>query len=476
MEPCDLDATEMRRLIGQRKLSPSELLDSCLARIAKTNPTLNAIVAMDEPAARAAAKSAEAAMYRSPSKLAPLHGLPIGIKDLNETAGLRTTFGSPLYQDHIPDRDESLVSRLRNDGAIVLAKTNTPEFGAGSNTDNAVYGKTLNPFDTVRTPGGSSGGSAVALAAGMLPLCQGSDSGGSLRAPAAWCGVAALRPTPGLVPSERRTLPLTPFAVQGPMGRTIPDVALMLESLAAHDELDPLSYPRAPIRAPRLVDLSGLRVGFSTDLGVAPVDNGIRSVFESRIAALSDWFGQCKPSDPDMHDAREIFWALRGLQFVASHHERLREHRDALGTNVLSNTEAGLEMTVEQMARAHRGWNALYQRFESYFADIDLLICPGNAIPPFPVATGIPLEINGEALENYMDTSLVRSALTLTMHPIVALPCGIDHTGTPFGLQLVGRRFHDMELLDIAYSLETAMRGDSTLERAVPDLSKLAPA
>ena len=166
MEPCDLDATEMRRLIGQRKLSPSELLDSCLARIAKTNPTLNAIVAMDEPSARAAAKSAEAAMYRSPSKLAPLHGLPIGIKDLNETAGLRTTFGSPLYQDHIPDRDESLVRRLRNDGAIVLAKTNTPEFGAGSNTDNAVYGKTLNPFDTVRTPGGSSGGSAASLAAG----------------------------------------------------------------------------------------------------------------------------------------------------------------------------------------------------------------------------------------------------------------------------------------------------------------------
>ncbi|MEM7252172.1 MAG: amidase family protein [Pseudomonadota bacterium] len=471
-DPCDLTATEARRLIGLAQLGAVELLESCIQRIKSVNPAVNAVVALDPERAHDAAKAADESLAnRAP--LGPLHGLPIGIKDLNETRGLRTTFGSPLYAEHVPEADEGLVARLRNAGGIIAAKTNTPEFGAGSNTDNAVYGKTRNPFDLDRTSGGSSGGAAAALATGMLPLCHGSDSGGSLRAPAVWCGVTAIRPTPGLVPSERRTLPLTAFSVQGPMARTVSDLALFLQPLAEFDARDPLAYPRAPIRLPQSVDLSRLRVRYSVDLGVAPVDNGIRQVFADRIEAIGHLFAECEPANPDMHDAREVFWGLRGLQFVASHATRWQNHREQLGANVRSNTEAGLAMSVETIANAERGWNQLFQRFATFMEPIDLLLCPGNAIPPFPVETGIPREINGVALENYMDTSLVRSALTLTMHPVVALPCGTDHTGTPFGFQMLGHRFADQALLDIAHSLELALAGESALSRPVPDLKSL---
>jgi amidase len=295
-EPCDLSAREARRLIGRRSLSPVELLESCLTRIEQVNPAVNAFVALDMPGARAAAKQAEDAVMRG-DELPRLHGLPIGVKDLDETAGLRTTWGSTIYRDHVPTQDAGMVARLRSAGGLVLGKTNTPEWGLGANTRNAVYGATGNPFDPAKSCAGSSGGSAVALAANMVPLCTGSDMGGSLRNPAAFCGIVGFRPSPGLVPSEKRALGWSPLSVLGPMARNVEDLCLLLSAMASDDARDPLAYTMhgAGVRGasglfwpPPQVDPAKLCVAVSEDFGQAPVERIVREAFQVRVEA-------CKP-------------------------------------------------------------------------------------------------------------------------------------------------------------------------------------
>src|SRR5215472_733238 len=284
-ELCDLGAVELRQLIGRKAISPVELLESCLRRIEAVNPALNAITATVIDRAKAEAKAAEKAVLAGDA-LGPLHGLPIGIKDLNETGGLKTTWGSPIYKDYVPEKDERMVAAVRRAGAIVVGKTNVPEFGAGANTNNPVYGPTGNPFDPARICGGSSGGSAVALATSMLPTCTGSDTGGSLRIPAAFCGIVGFRPTPGLVASERRPLGWTPLSVQGPMGRSVADTLLLLQAQVSDDARDPLAAPvdAQEFSAPRLVDLSTLRVAVTEDFGgVLPLDPRIRATFRERV-------------------------------------------------------------------------------------------------------------------------------------------------------------------------------------------------
>jgi Asp-tRNA(Asn)/Glu-tRNA(Gln) amidotransferase A subunit family amidase len=295
-EPCDLSAVELRRLIGARRLSPVELMRSCIARTEATNPAVNALVATDFERGLAQAAAAEAAVMRGDA-LGPLHGLPVGIKDLNDTAGLRTTYGSPLFRDHVPDKDERLVAAIRQAGGIVVAKTNTPEFGTGGNTTNDVYGATGNPFDPALSCGGSSGGSGVALALSMLPLCHGSDTGGSLRKPAAWCGVVGFRPTPGLVASERRRLGLSTLGVQGPMARDVADTTLFLSVLASGDSRDPMAVPgldAAALAVPPAVDPARLRVAWSVDLGFTPIAPSIRRVFEDRVRRLDGTFARSR--------------------------------------------------------------------------------------------------------------------------------------------------------------------------------------
>jgi Asp-tRNA(Asn)/Glu-tRNA(Gln) amidotransferase A subunit family amidase len=470
IDPCDRRAVELRELLGRGQLRAQELMASCLERIQAVNPSVNAIVDLDAHSALAFAEAADEQRRRGDS-LGALHGLPIGIKDLNDARGLKTTHGSPLYADNIAEHDEHLVANLRNAGGLIVAKTNTPEFGAGSNTTNAVYGPTRNPFDLCRTPGGSSGGAAVALATGMLPLCHGSDSGGSLRAPATWSGVASIRPSPGLVSSDRRGFPLSFFSVQGPMARNVEDVAFFLESMATCDPIDPLSPPaRERFHPIEPVDLASLRVAVSTDLGCAPVDNGIRDDFMTRIEKIAGRFAEVRFVDPDFTSARDVFWTLRGLHFVANHAERYDTQREQLGNTVLTNTEAGLGLDVRTIAKAHTDWTTLYRGFQRFFADFDLMLCPGNAIPPFVIEEGIPREINGSALENYMDPSLVRSALTLTAHPVVALPCGLDYTGAPFGFQMVGPRHGDRFVLAAAHALEQVLESDPLLARPLPPI------
>lgn len=477
-EPCDLCAVEARALIGAKRLSPTELVESCIARIEQVNPAVNAVVATCFERARAEARAATAAVMRGDA-LGPLHGLPLGVKDLNDTAGLVTTYGSPLYRDHVPERDELLVARLRRAGAIVLGKTATPEFGAGGNTTvNPVHGYTRNAFDPARACGGSSGGSGVALACGMMPLCTGSDSGGSLRKPATFSGVAAIRPTTGLVPSERRRIGYTNFSVQGPMARTVEDCGLMLSVMAGHDVADPLSYA---VRAEEYrdlpqVDLARLRVAVSVDFGWAPVEHGIRDTFEARLAAFRAAFAHCERHDPGLESALDVFWILRGVYFLAAHLDRYRNHRDQLGPNIVTNVEAGLAMTAEQIAWAHAEHTRLYRAFQRLFDDYDLLITPGQPITPTAVEQRNVTEINGQRMKNYMHASGLTSALTLMGNPCVSIPCGRDHTGMPFGLQICGPMKGDAFTLGAARALERLFAADAALARPVPDLAALRAA
>ncbi len=474
-EPCDLSAVEARRLIGEKRLSPLELVDSCIGRIERVNPALNAVVARDFERARATAREAEQAVTGGRA-LGPLHGLPLGIKDLQATAGLRTTQGSPLYADHVPDRDDRIVAAVRSAGGIVLAKTNTPEFGAGANTVNQVYGFTGNPFDPERICGGSSGGSAVALATGMVPLATGSDLGGSLRTPAGFCGVVGYRPSPGLVAAPENKVAWVPFNVDGPMARNVADVGLLLSAIAGRDPADPLSreVEGGRFADPVPADLSGLKVAVSEDLGFAPVDNSIRALLRERVAFFADRFGSCDAADPDLSGANEIFEVLRAVGLMAKHLERVEQTPEKVGPNVTANVKQGLSFSAADVARAQREHTALYRRFLRFMERYDLLICPAAAVPPFGQDRLYAEEINGERLRSYFHWIGITYGITLTTHPAIILPCGLDPTGTPFGIQVVGRAGEDERLLRIAAALEAVLAESPECRRPLPDLEKLS--
>ena len=473
-ELCELDAVELRRLIGLKKISPVELLESCLARIESVNPTVNAVVAMCLDRAREEARMAEDEVMQG-DELGPLHGLPIGIKDLNVTEGLRTTFGSLLYENNVPETDERVVAAVRGAGAIVLGKTNTPEFGAGANTRNRVYGATGNPFDPTLTCAGSSGGSAAALATDMVPLASGSDFGGSLRTPAGFCGVVGFRPSPGTVPSETRPIGLTPVSVQGPMARTVADAALLLSAMTDDDPRDPYARPLDPglLMPLETVDLSSLRVGYSEDLGCAPVDNAIRAVFRERMATMSSLFGLAEPCDPDLGPAHDVFEIIRGVNFIAAHKDRVANHRDKLGPKVIDNVDRALEYSAADVAWANVEQTKLYRRFLALFDDIDVLVCPACSVSPFPHSEWHVDEINGEKMDTYMRWLAITYGITLTTHPVAVIPCGLDSKGMPFGIQIVGPMLADRLVLEVAHSIERAIAGDGDLARPLPDLAVL---
>lgn len=475
-EACELSAVEARQLIGEKRLSPVELVESCIRRIEAVNPTVNAVVATCYERARTEAKAAEDAIMRG-DPVGPLHGLPLGVKDLVDTAELRTTYGSLLYKDHVPQQDERLVEVLRRAGAIVLGKTNTPEFGAGANTTNKVYGPTRNPFDTARTCGGSSGGSAVALATDMVPICTGSDTGGSLRTPAAFCGVVSIRPTPGLVPSERRPIGLSTYGVLGPMARSVADSALMLSTIAGFDGRDPLAAPldASALRQADNVDLSRLRVAVSEDLGFAPMDNGMRATFRERVKLFGWAFKECSERAPELDNANRVFWIIRGVHFLAAHSERYARHRELLGDNVKNNVAAALEMKAEDIAWAYAENTRLYRRFQSFFDEVDVLICPTVSVPPFPVEQLYCTHINGKELDNYIHWVDITAGITLTGHPVVALPCGRDPTGTPFSIQVIGPQRHSERfVIAVAAALERLFSTEPALARPRPDIGSLA--
>lgn len=473
-QPCELPARHLRRLIGARKLSPRELLDSCIARIEACDGVVNAIPIRSYELAREEAARAEAAVMAGES-LGSLHGLPMGVKDLSHVGGLRTTFGSPLYADFVPQADDRHVATLRRAGAVTLGKTNTTEFGAGSNTTNAVFGPTRNPFAPHLTSGGSSGGAAAALACDMAPLCTGSDTGGSLRVPSTFCGTAAIRPSVGVVPYERRAFAYSPFQMIGPMARDIGDLALMFGVMSEPDPMDAMSQT-LPDRSTPAVDLAGLRVAFSADLGFAPTSRMIRRVFADRIARLAPLLGGVEETHPPMAGAVEANWVLRALQFLHQHRERYERQRDKLGPLVVENVEAAMRITVEQVGRAMAEQNRLHQAFAGFFRQYDVLICPGATRGPFPVEELAPRKIDGEVQETFVRWAGLTNGLSVTANPVVALPLGLDEDGLPFGIQIVGPRNSDWRLLAIAAAMEEAGAQDTALSRPRPDLARLGAA
>jgi Asp-tRNA(Asn)/Glu-tRNA(Gln) amidotransferase A subunit family amidase len=470
---CDLDASEARRLIGRKQLSPVELLESCIEQIEAVDPSVNAMVVRAYDRARKEAKAAEDAVMRG-DPLGPLHGLPIGIKDLADTEGIVTAYGSLLYKDHVPDRDEHVVAASRRAGAIVIGKTNSPEFGAGGNTNNKLYGPTRNPFDLEKTCGGSSGGSGVVLAANMVPLATGSDTGGSLRLPAAFSGVVAHRPSPGVIPFDRRSQAFSTYQTQGPMARTVKDAALLLAAMSERNAVDPMAYPLDPAQFLSLpeVDLGGLRVAISEDLGIAPVARTVRETFRDRTSRFRHLFRSAEHADPPFEGVLDVFWYLRGVYMLAKHQDKMEEYGEDVNPNVRSNVAAALKMEAKSIGWAAREQYRLMHDFHAFLEDYDILICPTVTVTPFPFAELFPREIDGEPMANYVHWAAMTSSLTVTGNPVVALPCGKDPLGTPFGIQVVGKLHRDREVLAVAHALEEAFRDDPVLRRPVPDLAK----
>ncbi len=473
-ELCDRSAVELRQMISDRQISPLELLASCRDRIEQVNGAVNAIVADCFERAEAEAKAAGEATVDGDT-LGLLHGLPIGIKDLVLTEGLLTTFGSPQFEAFVPDADERQVRAVRAEGAVVVGKTNTPEFGAGANTVNPVYGATGNPFDPTKTCAGSSGGSAVALATGMLPLATGSDMGGSLRNPAAYCGIVGMRPTPGAVPDETSLLGYSPLSVQGPMARSVEDLSLLYQAMAADDSRDPLACPMGQSKLWPLhdVELGSIKAAFSEDLGFAPVDDEIRETFKNAVGKIEPFFASTKRCDPMLDGADEAFEVNRAISFVAAHKQAYYENPDILGPNIIANVEQGLLMSVADIANGMMAHTRIYRQFVAFMKDFDVLICPAMSVPPFLHGQLYPTEINGKPLRTYFHWLALAYGLTLTSHPVVCLPCGRDHTGMPFGIQICGKRGGDAEVLAIARALEKTMSGIDGLGRPIPDLDAL---
>ena len=473
MDIFDMPALELKAEMAAKKLSPVEVTEAFLTQTERADPAINAFTVTCFDEARVAARAAEERfMAGDPPRL--LEGLPLAIKDMSLTKGMRTTFGSLIYADQVPDHDDLVVQFIREAGAVITGKTNTTEFGAGNNTTNAVFGATVNPFDPARTSGGSSGGSGAALACNMVPLATGSDTGGSLRVPATFCGVASLKPSPGLVPFERRAYPFWPFQLQGAMARKVDDVGLLIAAMARFHSMDPMSYPSDPETfldtAP--ADLSELRVAFSSDLGFAPTSKMIRRVFEARVARFRSLFAVAEEDQPDLSAAARVNWVIRCLQYLGSHRTHYAEHRDKLGPTVRLNYEQALELSTEDVARAFIEHAALHREMDSFFGEFDVLICPGATVTPFPVEDHYPRAIDGVELETYVAWAGLTNALSTTGNPVVALACGVDEESMPFGFQVVGPRRSDAFLLRVAKALEDVFASDPELARPIPGIAR----
>ena len=474
-ELCEKTAVELRRLVGRKDVAPVEIVDSCIERVEAVDGALNAVVTRAFDRAREEAAAAEKAAAGGEA-LGLLHGLPVGVKDLEATAGIRTTLGSQLHKDDVPDADQASIANIRDEGGIVLGKTNTPEFGAGANTRNLVFGATGNPFDPAKTCGGSSGGSAVALATGMVPLATGSDYGGSLRTPAGFCGVVGFRPSPGVVPYEGRQAGLLPFSVLGPMARTVEDAHLLLQAQMGFHPHDAFaSFPDGELFAPlQGADLSEMKVLLSADLDGAPMSGAYRSVFKGRCGLFRHHFAEAEDGDPDFADADNSFEVLRGVNFVAAHGERVRGSRKKLSPNVVDNVDRGLEYSLGDVAEAHLQQTRIARAWLDLFDRYDVVVCPATAVSPFDHEQWSGTEIDGAAMDTYMRWLAITYRPTMALACSAVLPCGLDDQGMPFGIQVLGPPGGDRLVLEVARSLEEVLEGHAETRRPVPDIAALA--
>lgn len=457
-EICFATATALAARIRSRDLSAVEVMEAHLAQIEQVNPQVNAIVSQVDPAQSLALARAADAKVAAGEALGPLHGLPIAHKDLEETAGIRTTFGSPIFRDHVPTQDTLMIQRIKAAGALTIGKTNVPEFGAGSQSFNPVFGATLNPYDLTRTCGGSSGGAGAALACGMLPIADGSDMGGSLRNPGNFNNVVGLRVSPGRVPVVPSFNAWGNLGVKGPMARTVDDVALFLSAIAGPDSRSPISIdaPAEEFARPLARDFAGVRVAWAPDLGELPLDPRVRSVLDSQRHVFSDIGCEVDEACPDFSGANEAFQTLRALDFALAHHDKLRTHRELIKDTIIWNTEKGLELTPLEINRAQVLRTQLYTRVTKFLERYEFLICAVNQVPPFSVDTEYPTEIDGVAMETYIDWMKSAYYITLTGLPAISVPCGFTDDGLPVGVQIVGRWHDDFGVLQIARAFEQA--------------------
>jgi amidase len=455
---CTRPATELATLVHSRQVSARELVDAHLERIDRLNPDLNAIVTLDAEGARAAADIADAALAAG-DRVGPLHGLPVAHKDTHATGGMRTTWGSPLHVDTVPARDELVVARLRAAGAIRVGKTNVPEFAAGSHTFNTLFGATHNPYRHGLSAGGSSGGAAAALAAGLVPLAEGSDMGGSLRNPAAFCNVVGLRPTPGRVPTHPAALGWSQLSVQGPMGRTVGDVALAMSVLAGPDPRVPISLSDDPagFAAPLPTELAGLRVAWAPDLGGrVTVDPVVTAVLASSVGVFESLGAVVEEACPDLSGADEVFGTLRAWLFEAAFGEICRRSPDRVKPSIRWNAELGAKLTGPELARAEQAHTRLHERVVEFFDRYDVLLAPTTQVLPFPVELEYPTEIAGVHQENYLEWMRSCTLVSATGCPALSVPGGFSPDGLPVGLQVVGAPRADRRVLEVGHAFEQA--------------------
>ena len=451
-------ARELVSWVRSGRLSAEELVLASLERIDSLDPDLGAIVTLCPERALDAARAADRERSRG-EPLGLLHGLPIAHKDLVDTAGIRTTYGSTLFRDHVPETDDLIVQRLRRAGAITIGKTNTPEFGAGSQTYNEVFGPTRNPYDRSKTCGGSSGGAAVALAAGMLAIADGSDMGGSLRNPASFCNVVGLRPSPGRVPNYPAPLPWSGLAVLGPMARTAADCALLLAALAGPDARAPIALqePGERFTAPLERDFTGVRVAWSRTLGGLPVDRRVTEALDAKRDALRALGCHIEDAEPDFSGADFIFRVLRAHHFALQFREfdaaRLSQLKDTLVWNI----EQGRGQSAELVGLAEVRRGELYHRVREFMERYEFLLAPVSQVPPFPVDEPWVREIEGVAMETYIDWMRSCFYISTVGHPALSVPFGFTEAGLPVGLQIVGRHRDDFGVLQLAHAVESAV-------------------
>ncbi|MBK1662208.1 amidase [Paracraurococcus ruber] len=462
-----LTATEAVARLKRREVSPLDLLDAAERRIAAVEPAVNALPTLCLDRARDHARRLLAGQGTEQSGHPGwLAGLPVSIKDLTDVAGVRTTYGSPIFRDHVPDASHPLVERIEALGGIVLGKSNTPEFGAGGSTFNEVFGRTRNPWNTALTCAGSTGGGAVAVATGECWLSHGSDHGGSLRRPATYCGVVGLRPSPGRVTRGTSNTLFGPLSVQGPMARNIPDLALFLDTMAGWDIRDPLTYdaPATPYAAAVAGARPPKRIAYSTFDGSLAIDRESRALCEAAARRFTEAGCAVEEVRLDLGGLQEAFLALRSQQFVVDREKQLETQRDLLKPDIVWNTERGLAGTPSRLAWAERERAAWYRRLLAVFAGADVIVTPGAGTPAFDVMLRHPESIGGQRLENYMAGSMWNAAFTLAGCPAVAVPCGFDQYGRPVGLQVVAPPRRD----EVALAAAAVFERITGLDRLLP--------
>lgn len=465
-ELCGWTARRLAAAVRRSELSAVEVVTAHLARIERVNPAVNAIVSLVPEAALAQARAADDATVRG-EPTGVLHGLPIAIKDLMDTAGIPTSYGSRVYAGHIPQHDALIVQRLRAAGAIVVGKTNTPEFGAGSHTFNEVFGATRNPYDLSRSAGGSSGGAAAALAARLLPIADGSDLGGSVRNPASFCNVVGLRPSAGRVGSARPGDAWDPSSLLGPMARSCDDVALLLSAIAGPDDRAPLSIdePGSVFLDVGTFEFDGAKVAVSRTVGGLPIDPAVAAVLDGVVSRLGTLGARVTEVEPELGEADRVFETLRSLEFLGSHGEDARNHPDLVKRTVRDDVAWGAALTVQQVIDAAAARTGLFRRMQSFLAGYDLLIAPTVQLPPFDVTWEYPQAVAGVPMQRYYTWQRSCSRLTATALPVLAVPAGFTADGLPVGIQLVGRHRGERRLI----------AQGRAWERAIPEVMSRAP-